>query len=124
MGCCTKSCLVSRPSAAHPDAIKYGENIDNDLFMMHRFCWCEEEACPWCREDEPAPHFHYKPTDFKVWWYKYIGRDMKTNRPATRRELADMFCDCLKALDEYKPEPAEAVTDQKLSDFAELIRRS
>lgn len=28
---------------------KYGTNYENDVFMMHRFCWCDKEGeCPWC----------------------------------------------------------------------------
>lgn len=26
----------------------YGCNYESDLFLMHRYCWCEREECPWC----------------------------------------------------------------------------
>lgn len=26
----------------------YGANFENDVFMMHPFCWCEGEDCLWC----------------------------------------------------------------------------
>lgn len=26
----------------------YGANFRNDVFMMHYYCWCDEEDCPWC----------------------------------------------------------------------------
>ena len=26
----------------------YGHNVDCDLFMMHRYCWCEKSDCEWC----------------------------------------------------------------------------
>lgn len=26
----------------------YGANYENDVFLMHRYCWCERESCPWC----------------------------------------------------------------------------
>jgi hypothetical protein len=30
-------------------AEKYGARVDNDVFMMRPFCWCEREGeCPWC----------------------------------------------------------------------------
>lgn len=29
-------------------AEKYGTNFENETFMMHRYCWCEEDDCPWC----------------------------------------------------------------------------
>jgi len=171
--------------AASPDpngewAEKYGTDIDNNTFMMHHYCWCEEETCPWCagcncpdeayehffdgkpvskddyyvereRLSPPMPHqkhsygtpeydaytvwwekeiaarnarfnikhtpvcryctdgfsehrglpgrgapnFLYKPTGFRVWWYKYIGRDMRTDGPET--DLGKMLVACLEA---------------------------
>lgn len=27
----------------------YGADYENDVFMLHRYCWCEREGeCPWC----------------------------------------------------------------------------
>jgi hypothetical protein len=88
-------------------ADKYGTDYENDVFMMHHFCWCEKEdgSCLWCiHGDHPdfdrlmkerfgtedyrkfaarhyydPPNFWYKPTDFRLRWYKYIGRDMAAN---------------------------------------------
>jgi len=40
----------------------YGANYENDVFMLHRYCWCEEDDCLWCggstcrAEIERAPH--------------------------------------------------------------------
>jgi len=75
--------------------VKYGTTIDNELFMMHRFCWCESEDCDWCNEND-APNFYYKPLDFQVHWYKYIGRSMKYNKEISALECADMLTKCLK----------------------------
>lgn len=144
---------------------KYGTTFENEQFLMHPFCWCDRDSCPWCagcscpqspeevyldgqlisdwsaanaailgeymgrftRENDKAdeqewerriaernsrlktvylrrvhscvpkglmtdieaglgeqpyqkaPNFWHKPSGFKVWWYKYIGRDMETN---------------------------------------------
>lgn len=62
----------------------YGGYYESDVFMMHPFCWCDKEDCKWCDADEHgvsgddgAPNFHYKPTDCKIWWYKYIGRSQE-----------------------------------------------
>ena len=88
-------------------AEKYGTDYENDVFMMHHFCWCgkEDGSCLWCiHGDHPdfdrllrerfgtedyqkhsarhyydPPNFWYKPTDFRLSWYKYIGRDMAAN---------------------------------------------
>lgn len=53
----------------------YGVDYENDTFMMHQFCWCEDDDCKWCNRNEP--NFVFKPTGCKVWWYKWIGRSME-----------------------------------------------
>lgn len=86
---------------------KYGTTVENDVFLMHQYCWCEKEdgSCLWCMHgdhprfdellrakfpggayDEHAgrryydpPNFWYKPSNFRLTWYKYIGRDMASN---------------------------------------------
>jgi hypothetical protein len=75
---------------------KYGTRIDNDILMIHPFCWCEMEDCPWCREMDALPNFHYKPLDFKATWYKYIGRDMQYNKEISAIDCARMLVDCMK----------------------------
>ena len=76
---------------------KYGIVYENEVFMMHTFCWCAEDDCPWCNGN--APNFWYKPTDFKVTWYKYIGRSMEFNRKITIPEAAEILSECIKAKD-------------------------
>jgi hypothetical protein len=66
---------------------KYGTDYEDDVVMMHTYCWCDEALCKWCGGDEP--NFRYKPTGFEVTWYKYIGRDMK-HRPISSEEVAEM----------------------------------
>jgi hypothetical protein len=82
----------------HEWVSKYGTDFENETFMMHRFCWCDKDDCPWCggEAEQDAPNFWYKPTDFKVWWYKYIGRGMETNRPIAIQELSQILNDCIK----------------------------
>lgn len=156
---------------------KYGTKYENDTFSMARYCWCDEDNCPWCtgctcdevattyfiggeevsnqkylewlsnlpllpygkpefgaaleeREQykkehsaaffdaslqcpycsgtqfkefgaEPgrsAPNFWHKPTNFKVWWYKYIGRGMETN--GVEADLLEVLRDCLASIKE------------------------
>lgn len=26
----------------------YGAHYEDEVFLMHPFCWCEREGCPWC----------------------------------------------------------------------------
>lgn len=38
----------------------YGADFENDVFMMHRYCWCERADCPWCAGCEcPDTAYHY-----------------------------------------------------------------
>jgi hypothetical protein len=53
----------------------YGSNYESDIFMLHRYCWCEDDNCKWCNGE--MPNFLFKPTGARVKWYKYIGRDQK-----------------------------------------------
>jgi hypothetical protein len=91
----------------------YGTNFENDTFMMHQFCWCEKHDCPWCQgcicdtveecrdkctRKEYAPNFHYKPLDFKVRWYKYIGRSMDTSDTLSENMLREIFEVCSDSL--------------------------
>lgn len=41
------------------------------------------------------PNFWYKPLDFRVTWYKYIGRDTHSNKELTQAEFGQMWRDCL-----------------------------
>lgn len=156
----------------------YGTDFENSTFLIHSFCWCEEDDCPWCigcscsdnayhhyidnkevsskewhnfykkniddipynatkkeweeyekkvdeinkrrksehtpdcnycltgsiaisKGGEPgksAPNFWYKPTNLKIWWYKWIGRDMEYNREASTEEWNKIFDGCIKSL--------------------------
>jgi hypothetical protein len=88
----------------------YGANFENDVFMIHRYCWCEREECPWCAGDAgplsnhshyfsegntTAPNFLHKPSRSKVWWYKYIGRGMEIE---LKEKWARIMADCVKSL--------------------------
>lgn len=90
----------------------YGDNYENDVFMMHRFCWCEQTDCPWCLscscgddwktnpcarcrdEVTPAPNFLHKATGATVHWYKYIGRGMEISEA----DWPAIFTECFASL--------------------------
>lgn len=119
----------------------YGAYFENETFMMHPYCWCELDDCPWCcpcvcpeeayvyqvnevavefenwinadlserntivlpdlqcdrcREGrEAAPNFLHKKSGSTIFWYKYIGRSMKTN---IKGNWVDIFNDCLESI--------------------------
>lgn len=131
----------------------YGAEVDNAVFLMKPYCWCDREGeCPWCtgcrvyqtegscavcvdpalsleqrraaaadqrcdysagrgiftrfapwtidrvRDYYDPPNFWHKPTNFRVTWYKYIGRDTTTNVPETDELLARIEAECLGSL--------------------------
>lgn len=60
-----------------------GVEVDIETFVKadknnQEIRYNEELKCKRCKENiEAAPNFLYKPTNSKIWWYKYIGRGMK-----------------------------------------------
>lgn len=45
----------------------YGANFKNDVFMMHSYCWCDEDDCPWCMGcDCPEDAYTYLVDDKRV----------------------------------------------------------
>ncbi len=90
---------------------KYGTRFENDVFMMHPYCWCEKKDCPWCAVGMPfkianqkncgpaAPNFHHKPSGFKVWWYKYIGRGVTMEPELSPEKILVVGQECLGSLD-------------------------
>ena len=101
----------------------YGYNYNNDEFIIHRYCWCEKDSCSYCFaelsdenytnnfirnakkkygfvEDYGSPNFWHKPTNTKIWWYKYIGRSMLVYNPneLTIKQFSDILGDCLVSI--------------------------
>lgn len=70
----------------------YGENFENNVFMMHRFCWCDEDYCQWCNGD--APNFLHKKSGATINWYKWIGRDMNVSKA----DWSSIFQECFDSL--------------------------
>jgi hypothetical protein len=79
--------------------IARGVNFENDVFMMHTYCQCDEDGCVWCNGERP--NFHIKESCIKVCWYKYIGRGMThILHPHTLSEWKTEFDKCVKSLKE------------------------
>ncbi|MFA5307415.1 MAG: hypothetical protein WC365_08260 [Candidatus Babeliales bacterium] len=163
----------------------YGTNYENEVFMLHQYCWCEKNDCPWCNEcccvpksegyldgkpisnwskenekivaplpwnvakegtvaykkavkefddsiierdkrlkivypeiihhckyapmmanrkrgdswlPQVAPNFWHKSSGLKIWWYKWIGREMKYDREP--RNWAKIYEQCLVSIKE------------------------
>ena len=97
----------------------YGVNFENDVFMMHRFCWCDQPDCMWCFHDEDdekmiekvrkkfgtwsavelrAPNFFYKPSGLAIKWYKWIGRSMEFSETVSAKEWKKIFKECINSI--------------------------
>jgi hypothetical protein len=70
----------------------YGVEFENETFMMHPYCWCDGEDCPWCSKN--APNFLYKPTGYKLRWYKWIGRGEESEGELPN----DWFAKCVESI--------------------------
>jgi len=90
----------------------YGQDYENEVFKMYPFCWCEKDDCGYCagigampqllreignvkyNESERLPNFLYKPSVFKLWWYKYMGRGEEQSGTLPK----DWYEKCIKSL--------------------------
>lgn len=73
----------------------YGQDFENDVFMMHSFCWCDQDNCKWCSGKEP--NFRHKASGFSVCWYKYIGRGMEFE-PIDGNKWDKILKECLRSI--------------------------
>jgi len=88
--------IVSQTEEDSP--AKYGVDFENDVFSIHRYCWCEREECPYCSE-ENKPNFHHKASGLAVHWYKYIGRGMEVSCSTNSIEkVFEILGECLDSL--------------------------
>lgn len=105
----------------------YGVDYENEVFMMHPFCWCErDDECLWCMMNDPeanknydkmkselkskfnpwwakwggAPNFFYKPTKRGCIWYKWIGRDTRWEnyKDPSKKDWKEIYEACIKSI--------------------------
>lgn len=106
----------------------YGSNYENDVFMMHRYCWCDRPDCPWCRccncawggdkcsDDCPAnqptePNFRHKASGLEIRWYKYIGRGEEVSEDIGWRRWRQIVDECIASVDADPRTPKELGVD-------------
>lgn len=52
----------------------YGAHVDNAVFQMHPFCWCDGEDCPWCHGCScPDGTYHYLVDGKEVTYDEWMG---------------------------------------------------
>ena len=82
----------------------YGAWYENDVFMMHPFCWCEQPDCEWCNEclctDDAAIYFvNDEPATFDEWWNETGARvdpspSPRGSAPAAERAARRLRTSC------------------------------
>lgn len=81
----------------------YGAYFENDIFMMHPYCWCEQDDCEWCMGCTCPDEAHeYRvdgvTADFDDWIAAYhLGK----SRDIVRHE--EFQCDYCKGLVGHAP---------------------
>lgn len=65
---------------------------ENDTFIIFPYYWGEDEeiAC--------KPNFVYKPTGFKIDWYKYPFRDSYMNQNISKKEFMEIILKCIESV--------------------------
>lgn len=63
---------------------EYGDGAwyENDVFMMHPFCWCEQPDCEWCNEClcDPEESARYFVNDQPVTFDEWLKADWESSR--------------------------------------------
>ena len=99
----------------------YGCHFENGVFAIRPYYWgdCDcgaddynEQLSGNCDVTElkdhsedcslSQPNFHYKPTDFCVDWYKWIGRETEYSDEISDEEWRKMFEHCLDSVRKNK----------------------
>ncbi|MDE2425654.1 MAG: hypothetical protein KGO96_07090 [Elusimicrobia bacterium] len=91
-----------------PNYVYHGFNFENDTFIIRPFygedCECEPDIDDGWETTHTAdcpvslPNFHYKPTGFKLQWYKYPLRASEMNQNLSYKEFREIIDTCVKSL--------------------------
>lgn len=90
--------LIKLGNVLDPGSSVYGPyHFSSDVFDMHHYCWCGDEfRCNYCCYENPLPNFWYKPSDLRLYWYKWILRDPTSNRECSPAEWREIMDHCAK----------------------------
>jgi hypothetical protein len=83
----------------------YGADFENETFMMHPYCWCEREDCPWCwgcicSDDADIYEVRGERVEFDEWAAEY---DRTGNRDRSYRKDPNLACDYCRGERESAP---------------------
>ena len=65
---------------------------ENDTFVINPYYWGDHD------EEAEKPNFIYKPTGFKIKWYKYPLRDSYSNQCMDEDTFEDIINHCLESV--------------------------
>lgn len=71
-----------------------GRAYETDLFVIRPYYWGDDDTIA------ALPNYEYKPTGFKLYWYKYALRDSYMNQDVTLAQLDVMMRDCVRFIEE------------------------
>lgn len=104
-GECYQTALEKRGGYAHAAQLAAEWKLPYDGCAVHCTCGRDEryfEAVTHlgCSEQcrTVLPNFHFKPTDYRLKWYKYPLRDAYANENLSRKEFKNMVDACLASL--------------------------
>lgn len=69
--------------------------FENDVFLTRPYDWSWDSGDD---EQYPLPNFEYKPTGYKLWWYKYPLRAAEANQDLNYTQIIEMMKACMKSL--------------------------
>jgi len=85
---------------------RYGLSYPSSC-AVHCTCDYEKEWAAWSAENKHAetcalvqPNFSFKPTGFKLDWYKYALRSSYSSAPLTKEMIDEMFTECERSMRE------------------------
>lgn len=74
-----------------------GNSFKCDTYSVRAYDWGWDFNIPDDGSDYPPQPYNFKWRDLEVYWYKYMGRCVETNREVTPDEISEMLDECLKA---------------------------
>jgi len=82
-----------------------GNRFECEVFKAHAYSW----------DETVEQEFNFSWRDFRVSWYKYLGRGTSTNRPISNDEIEQMLEECLASLSSIEAaDHAADIAEQEL----------
>lgn len=75
-----------------PEVEREFYGFENEVFTIRPYYWGDNE------ETSELPNFVYKPTGFKIEWYKYAFRDSYMNFALSIEDILEIFKNCADSI--------------------------